>query len=91
MINPYEILHTAVENAKPFLQTVPVKRGGATYQVPIPVSERRKIFLAINWLIEAGKTKDDEMRFYKKLAHELLDAANNTVRKNVSMSVLLTL
>jgi len=77
VIDPYAIFHAAVQNAKPFLQTTPVKRGGATYQVPVPISENRRIFLAMKWLIEAGKTKDDDMRFYKKLAYEFIEAANN--------------
>jgi len=80
VIDPYKIFHIAVENCKPFLQTTPVKRGGATYQVPVPVSDKRRIFLAMNWLIDAGKTKEDNVRFYKKLALEFIDAANNTVR-----------
>jgi len=78
VIDPYQIFHAAVNNCKPFLHTTPVKRGGATYQVPVPCTEGRKLFLAMNWLIDAGSTKDDEMRFYKKFAQELIDAANNT-------------
>lgn len=32
-LDPKQILHRAVENAKPLLQLSPVKRGGITYQV----------------------------------------------------------
>ena len=79
IINPYQIFHMALANSKPFLETTPVKRGGATYQVPVPVRETRQSFLALKWLIEAALDKPDDMRFYTKMAHELLDAANNTV------------
>lgn len=79
ILNPWELLNKAVENGKPFLETTPIKRGGHTYQVPVPIRESKQQALAIKWLIEAGKEKDDDMRFYKKFAYEVIDAANNTV------------
>lgn len=69
-----------MENSKPFLETTPVKRGGHTYQVPVPIRPVKQQALAIKWLIEAGQDKDDEMRFYKKFAYEIIEAANNSVR-----------
>jgi len=79
ILNPWEIVHKAIENGRPFLETTPVKRGGHSYQVPVPVREKKQVALAIKWLIEAGKDKEDEMRFYKKLAYEFIDAANGVV------------
>lgn len=32
-LDPKNILHKAVENSKPLLQLLPIKRGGITYQV----------------------------------------------------------
>lgn len=32
-INPRAVLHNAVENCKPLLKLVPIKRGGVTYKV----------------------------------------------------------
>lgn len=32
-LNPKDILHRAIENSKPMLQLLPIKRGGITYQV----------------------------------------------------------
>lgn len=77
--NPWELLHKAVENSKPFLETSPIKRGGHTYQVPVPIRESKQQALAIKWLIEAGKTKESELKFYKKFAYEIIDAANGSV------------
>lgn len=79
ILNPWELLHKAVDNCKPFLETIPIKRGGHTYQVPVPIRETKQQALAIKWLIEAGKDKDDDTRFYKKFAHEVIEAANNSV------------
>lgn len=50
--------------------------GGAAYQVPMPVSERRGAALAIRWLIkEASKRSSKEYHsFSEKLLAEMLDA-----------------
>lgn len=73
------IFHKAIENSQPLLETMKIKRGGGTYQVPVPVRDSRRLFLAIKWLLEAANDKDDDIRIWKKLAWELLEAANDTV------------
>ncbi|XP_014261964.1 28S ribosomal protein S7, mitochondrial [Cimex lectularius] len=80
IIDPLVIFHRAVENCKPLLKLTPIKRGGATYQVPVPITEKRSTFLAMNWLIEQGKADPKNGRFYDKLAQELLNASNNEGR-----------
>ncbi len=87
IIDPYQIFHQALANSKPFLETTNVKRGGANYQVPVLIRDKRQEFLAMKWLIEAAKEKDRNMRFYDKLALELLDAAYNTVSVSILHSV----
>ncbi|KAF2900932.1 hypothetical protein ILUMI_05255 [Ignelater luminosus] len=79
-LNPKVIFHKAVENCKPLLQLTPVKRGGVTYQVPVPVTDKRSQFMSMKWLIEAGREKERTVKFPEKLAYELIDAANNTGR-----------
>lgn len=76
--NPLAILHLAVENARPLLQLTPIKRGGSTYQVPIPITEKRSYFVAMRWLVEAAREKERTVHFPEKIAWELLDAAANT-------------
>jgi small subunit ribosomal protein S7 len=75
--NPYALLNLAVENGRPFLETTPIKRGGHTYQVPVPLSENRSYFLSIKWLIEAGNEKESEVKFATKFAYEIIEASNN--------------
>lgn len=77
-LNPKEILHRAIENSKPLLQLSPIKRGGITYQVPGPITEKRSLFLAIKWLLEATYDKERTVHFPEQFAWELLEAANNT-------------
>lgn len=88
VLDPRAIFRTAVTNCTPVLQLTPIKRGGATYQVPVPVSNRRARFLAMNWLIEASQDTPKPIHFPETLATELLDAANNTgkiVKKKVDL------
>ncbi|CAK1547174.1 unnamed protein product [Leptosia nina] len=77
-LSPRVILNKAVENSKPLLQLLPIKRGGITYQVPSPITEKRSLFLAIKWLLEATNDKERTVHFPEQFAWELLDAANNT-------------
>lgn len=78
--NPRVLFNRAIENCKPVLGLTPIKRGGATYQVPIPITEKRSRFLSMKWLIEAANEKEKTVHFPEKLAWELIDAANNTGR-----------
>lgn len=77
-LDPKKILYKAIENSKPLLQLSPIKRGGITYQVPGSITEKRSLFLAIKWLLEATYEKERTIHFPEQFAWELLDAANNT-------------
>ncbi|XP_075230862.1 mitochondrial ribosomal protein S7 [Lycorma delicatula] len=80
VIDPLVIFHKAVENSKPALKLTPVKRGGSTYQVPMPITDNQARFMAMNWLIEAGREKDRSARWWIREAHELIDAAEHKGR-----------
>lgn len=79
-LNPVVILRKAIENCRPILILTPVKRGGAKYQVPVPLTEKRSYFIAMRWLVHAGREKERTVHFPEKIAWELLDAAANTGR-----------
>jgi small subunit ribosomal protein S7 len=73
---PVEIFHEALDNIKPSVEVRSRRVGGATYQVPVEVRPERREALAIRWLIDASK-KRNENTMEERLAGELLDAANN--------------
>lgn len=50
------------------------------FKVPVPITDQRSQFLSMKWFIEAGKEKERTMRFYDKLAIEIIDASNNIGR-----------
>src|ERR1044071_1241668 len=71
--NPLEILQRAVDNVKPRLEVKPRRVGGATYQVPMEVTNDRQLGLAVRWLVDfADARKGTPMR--DALAAEILEA-----------------
>lgn len=74
--DPLELLVRAVENCRPILQVTRIKRGGVAYQVPVPVTEKKSYFLAMNWLLDAARDKEKKVHLPEKLAWEIIDAAH---------------
>ena len=74
--NPVEAFHTALENIAPHLEVRSRRVGGATYQVPVEVRPERRQALAIRWLINAAR-KRNETTMIDRLSGELMDASNN--------------
>ena len=70
------ILNKALENVKPKVEVKSRRVGGATYQVPVEVKSDRQISLAMRWIIEAAR-KRNEKSMAQKLAGELMDASEN--------------
>ncbi|WP_339865746.1 30S ribosomal protein S7 [Paremcibacter congregatus] len=73
---PIEVFHQCLSNIKPAVEVKSRRVGGATYQVPIEVRADRAQALAIRWLIEMSR-KRNENTMTERLAGELLDALNN--------------
>ena len=71
-----ELLSQALENIKPSVEVKSRRVGGATYQVPVEVRTTRRETLAMRWAIDAAR-KRSEKTMALRLAHELLDAAEN--------------
>lgn len=68
------VFNLALKNSSPLMEVRPKKVGGATYQVPMKVEKKRKIFLGLNWIINvARKAKGQSME--KKLASEIIKAS----------------
>ena len=74
--NSLELLSQALDNIKPSVEVKSRRVGGATYQVPVEVRATRRETLAMRWTIEAAR-KRSEKTMALRLAHELLDAAEN--------------
>lgn len=73
---PVALFHTALGNVAPHVEVRSRRVGGATYQVPVDVRPERRQALAIRWLINAARGRN-ETTMVDRLSGELLDAANN--------------
>ena len=71
-----ELLGQALDNIKPAVEVKSRRVGGATYQVPVEVRATRRETLAMRWAIDAAR-KRPEKTMALRLAHELLEAAEN--------------
>ncbi len=70
---PLEVFSKALENIQPKVEVKSRRVGGATYQVPVEVRPSRRVALAMRWIIEAAR-KRNEKNMPLKLAGEMMDA-----------------
>jgi small subunit ribosomal protein S7 len=72
---PLEVLEQAIKTVTPVLEVKSRRVGGANYQVPVEVPQRRGRTLAIRWLVTFSRDRR-EKGMSAKLAGEVLDALN---------------
>jgi len=72
---PVEVLEQAVKTVTPVLEVKSRRVGGANYQVPVEVPQRRARTLAVRWLVTFARDRR-EKGMSVKLANEILDALN---------------
>ena len=73
---PLKIFEQAVDNVRPLIEVKSRRVGGSTYQVPTEIRPSRRTALGIRWIIGYARQRP-EKGMAKKLAAELMDAANN--------------
>jgi small subunit ribosomal protein S7 len=71
--DPVEALETSIKALTPVLEVKSRRVGGATYQVPVEVPQRRARTLAVRWLVGFARARR-ERSMAQRLANELLDA-----------------
>jgi small subunit ribosomal protein S7 len=72
---PVEVLEQAVKTVTPVLEVKSRRVGGANYQVPVEVPQRRARTLAVRWLVDFARDRR-EKGMVEKLSAEILDALN---------------
>ena len=70
-----EVLEQAVKTVTPVLEVKSRRVGGANYQVPVEVPQRRARTLAVRWLVDFARSRR-EKGMVEKLSAEILDALN---------------
>ena len=71
--SPVVVFTRAVENVRPSIEVRSKRVGGATYQVPTPVSPKRQQTLALRWILEACRDKKGRP-MHQRLAEEFMAA-----------------
>eukprot|EP00052_Salpingoeca_macrocollata_P027945 m.267601 g.267601 ORF g.267601 m.267601 type:complete len:215 (+) comp22804_c7_seq3:3476-4120(+) len=72
-VDPKLVLQTALDNVKPIIGCIPVRRGATVYQVPTALAPKRKTTLAIKWVIAAARSRKGKPMADRLMA-EILDA-----------------
>jgi small subunit ribosomal protein S7 len=71
--DPVPALEDSIKALTPVLEVRSRRVGGATYQVPVEVPQRRARTLAVRWLVEFARNRR-EKAMSERLAGELADA-----------------
>jgi small subunit ribosomal protein S7 len=71
---PIDVWKKALENVTPAVEVKSRRVGGATFQIPTPVREERKSSLAMKWLINYSR-KRNEKTMAQRLAAEIIAAS----------------
>jgi small subunit ribosomal protein S7 len=74
---PISAVKEALDNIMPALEVRSRRVGGSNYQIPVEVDDQRKVSLALRWLVEATRGRN-ERTMIDKLANELVEAYKNS-------------
>ena len=72
-----EVFDAAINNIMPVLELKVRRVGGANYQVPVEVTPERRMTLALRWLTNYSRLRN-ENTMVDRLANEIIDASNGT-------------
>jgi len=75
--DPVKLFEAAIQNASPKMHVKSKRVGGATYQVPVEITQEKAAALSIKWIIEFSRKRKGKA-FEEFLSQELVDAFNNT-------------
>ena len=68
-----QIFEKALENVMPHVEVRSRRIGGATFQIPHPIREDRRVSLGMKWMIRAARNRN-EKTMQAKLSAELIAA-----------------
>ena len=72
---PMEVFEQALDNIMPVLELKVRRVGGSNYQVPVEVSQERRLTLGLRWLVNYARLRN-EKTMELRLANEIIDASN---------------
>ena len=75
---PIQVFEKSLENVMPNVEVRSRRIGGATFQIPHPVREDRRVSLGMKWMIGFAR-KRNEKTMQQKLSSEILAAYKEEV------------
>ncbi|MDR3249725.1 MAG: 30S ribosomal protein S7 [Mycoplasmataceae bacterium] len=72
-----EVFNKALENIGPSMELKVRRVAGSNYQVPTEVNPERRVTLALRWLIEYSRERNEKNQI-DRLTNEIIDAFNST-------------
>ncbi|MDR0752774.1 MAG: 30S ribosomal protein S7 [Mycoplasmataceae bacterium] len=70
-----EVFDRALSNIGPNVELKAVRVAGSNYQVPTEVNPERRVVLALRWLVEFSRKRNEKTQI-DRLANEISDAYN---------------
>lgn len=74
---PMEVFEQALDNVMPMMELKTRRVGGSNYQVPVEVTNERRLTLGLRWVVNYARLRN-EKTMEQRLAGEIMDAANGT-------------
>ena len=74
---PMEVFEQAPENVLPLLELKARRVGGSNIQIPVEVSQERRLALGLRWIVQYSRSRG-EKTMEERLAAEIIDASNGT-------------
>jgi small subunit ribosomal protein S7 len=69
--SPFFIIYWFIKELKPYVKSIKVRKAGKVYEVPIPLTKKKQLFLVLTWLINSVKVKNN-LNLVKSFISELL-------------------
>ena len=71
--SPLDVWKKAIQNVTPAVEVRSRRIGGATFQIPQPIRDARKLSMAMKWMIAFARKRNDKS-MSQKLAAEIVAA-----------------
>ena len=71
--SPLDVWKKAIQNVTPAVEVRSRRIGGATFQIPQPIRDARKLSMAMKWMIGFARKRNDKS-MSQKLAAEIVAA-----------------
>ena len=71
------LFEEALDHIRPDVEVKSRRVGGANYQVPVEVSDERRLTLGLRWIVNYARLRN-EKTMEQRLAAEIIDASNGS-------------